>query len=207
MLAMGNPLHHSSLEDSNSEHSSAPSYTSSPCQEFLAEPEQLCQAQHRNHYSNHISLSYVPHSSYKNTSAQISPRLYRGYIDEGRGHDMDLSRMYIKRQPSSCTNGHYEYCYEDAPLYQQRGRLIPSHLKLSWVPSLQEYPQHPSRALPPQVVSDELISWHQRCQLQPRSLDRQGAVCIWNLPLHESPLSHQHDFYDQVKYLILLLMV
>lgn len=199
MLAMGNPLRDSSLEDSNSEHSSAPSSTSSPCQELLAEPEQLCQAQHRYQYSNSISLSYGPHCSYKDTLTQISPRLHRGCIDEGRGHDINLSRMYIKHQLSSCTNGHYEDYYKEAPLYQQRGRLISSHMKLSRVPSLKEYPQHPSRALPPQVVSGELISWHQRCQLQPRSLNRQGTVCIWNLPLRESPLSHQHDFYDQVK--------
>ncbi|XP_026791390.1 innate immunity activator b isoform X2 [Pangasianodon hypophthalmus] len=197
-LAVGNPVHHSSSEDSNSEHSSAPSYTSSPCQELLAEPEQLCQAQHRYHYSNHSSPSYVTHRYYKNSSAQLSPKLYRGYIDEGRGHDMDLSRMYIRHQPSPCINGHYEYWYEEPPLYQQGGRLIPHHLKLSRAPSLKEYPQHQSRALPRQVVSDELKSWHQRCQLRPRSLDRQGAVRIRNLPLHESPLSHHHDIYDQV---------
>lgn len=197
-LAMGNPVHHSSSEDSNSEHSSGPSYTSSPCQELLAESEHLCQAQNRYHYSNHMSQSYITHSYYKNSSAQFVPRLYRGYIDERRCHDMDLSRMYIRRQLSPCKNGHYEYYYEEAPLYQQGGRLFPHHLKLSRAPSLKDYPQHPSRALPRQVVSDELKSWHQRCQLRPQSLDRQGAGCIQNLPLHEFPLS-QHDFYDQVK--------
>ncbi|KAF4094064.1 hypothetical protein AMELA_G00008970 [Ameiurus melas] len=198
MLAKGNPLYHSSLEDRNSEQSLAPSYTSSPCQVLLAEPEQLCQAQHRHNCSNHISLSYVTHSYHNNSSAQLSPRLYRGYIDEGRGHDMDLSRTRIRRQPSPCSNGHYAYWHEEVPLYQQGGRLIPHHLKLSRAPSFKEYPQHPSRALPRQVVSDELKSWHQRCHLRPQSLDRQGSVHIRNRPLHELPFSHHHDFYDQI---------
>ncbi|KAK3536871.1 hypothetical protein QTP86_027007 [Hemibagrus guttatus] len=197
-LPMGNPLYHSSSEDSNSEHSSAPSYTSSPCQELLAEPEKLCHAQPRHHYPNHISLSYVTHSYSKSCLAQLSPRLYRAYIDEGRGYDMDLSRRYLRHQPSPCPSGHYEHWYEEAPLYRQRGRLIPCQLKLSRAPSLKEYPQHPGRALPRQVVSDELKSWHQRCQLRPRSLDRQGAVRIQNLPLQESPLSHHQDYFDQV---------
>lgn len=200
IFAMGNPVHHSSSEDSNSEHSSAPSYKSLSCQELLAEPEHLCHTQHRYHYTKHISQSYY----YKNSSAQLSPRLYRGYINEVQGHDMDLSRMYIRHHPSPCIRSQYKYWYEEAPLYQQEGRLIPHHLKLTRAPSLKEYPQHPSRALPRQVVSDELKSWHQRCQLRPQSLDRQG---IQNLPLHESPHSHQHNFYDQVKYLILLFMV
>lgn len=203
---MGNPLHQSSSEDSNSEHSSFSSYTNSPCQELLAEPEQLCHAQHRYHCSNHISLSYVTQSCYKNSLAQLSPRLYRAYIDEGRGHDLEMKRIYNRRQPIPCPSDHYEYWYEEAPQNQQRGRLIPCHLKLSRAPSLREYPQHPGRALPRQVVSEELKSWHQRCQLRPRSLDRQGAVRPRNLPLHESPLSHQQDFYNQVKYLILILV-
>ncbi|KAI5093525.1 hypothetical protein C0J45_16663 [Silurus meridionalis] len=197
VMSMGNPLHYSSSEDSCSEHSLATSYNSSPCQELLAEPDQLCQAQHRYQYSNHISMPYITHSYY-NSTTQLSPRLYRGYVDEGTGHDMDLSRIYIRRHPSPCTSGHYEYRYEGAPLYQQGGRRIPHNLKLSRAPSLKEYPQHPSRTLPRQVVSHELKSWHQRCQLRPRSLDRQGAVRSRNMPLHESPLSHQHDFFDQV---------
>lgn len=187
---MGNALHHSSSEDSNSEHSSAPSYTSSPCQELMSEPDQLCQSPHRYHCSNHIAQSYLTHSYYKNSSALFFPSLYRGYIDEGRAHDMELSSMYIRRQHCPCNNKYY---YEESP----GGRLTPRHLELSRAPSLREYPQHPSRALPRQVISDELKSWHERSQLRPQSL--QGAVYMPNL--RDSPLS-QHDFCDQVPNII-----
>lgn len=201
MQDMGNPLHHSDTRGNNSKHSSASSSTSLSCQELLTEPEQLCQTQHKCHYSNQILPSCITHTYYKNFSTQCSPRLYRRHIEEERGHNMDLSRMYIRCQPSPCNNGHYEYWCKEAPLYQQGSRLIPHHLKLSRAPSLREYPQHSSSALPRQVVSDELKSWHQRCQLRPQSLDRQSAVCIPNLPFHESPLS---NISDQVKDFILL---
>ncbi|XP_060713748.1 innate immunity activator b isoform X2 [Tachysurus vachellii] len=197
-LPMGSQLHHSSAEESNFEHSLTPIYTGSPCQELLDEPEQLCHTQHRYHYPNHISLSYVTHTYSKNPLAQISPRLYRAHIDEGRGYDMEWSRMDLRRQPSPCPSVHYEQWYNEVPLYQQQDRLIPCHLKLSRAPSFKEYPRHPGKALPRQVVTDELKSWHQRCQLRPRSLDRQCAVRIRNLPLHDSPLSHQQANHDQV---------
>ncbi|KAG9260473.1 innate immunity activator protein isoform X1 [Astyanax mexicanus] len=208
-LATPNPMYHDSSEDSNSEHSSAPSYMSSPCQDHSFELQrQACQS-HQSHYRYHypsptdhyIPQPYSPLSHYKTPPPQLSPNYYRGYMDEGRSHDMDMSRMYIRPQPPpSCANGHYEYWYEEAPphpLYRQ----IPAHVKLSRAPSLREYPHHPSRGLPRQVVSEELKSWHQRSQLRPprpRSLDRhrQGAVRVRTLPGQESPLPRQHGFHD-----------
>ncbi|KAL7837344.1 hypothetical protein SRHO_G00270550 [Serrasalmus rhombeus] len=204
-LAMGNPMYYSSSEDSNSEHSSTLSYVCSPCQEHPAELQRPYQAQYRYHYTslpdNYIPQPYMPLSHYKNSSPQLSSSFHRGFVDEGRGHEMDMSRMYMRHQPPpSCTNGHYEYWYEEAPPHQVY-RPVPPHLKLSRAPSLREYPHHPSRGLPRQVVSEELKSWHQRSQLRPprpRSLDRhrQGAVRFKNLPGHESPLSQQHSFQE-----------
>ncbi|XP_072521995.1 innate immunity activator b [Salminus brasiliensis] len=205
-LAVGNPMYHDSSEDSNSEHSSAPSYISSPCQEHSFELQRPSQSHYRYHYSspadNYIPQSYIPLSHYKSPSPQLSPSFYRGYVDDGRGHDIDMNRMYIRPQPPpACTNGHYEYWYEEAPPHPLC-RPIPPHVKLSRAPSLREYPHHPSRGLPRQVVSEQLKSWHQRSQLRPprpRSLDRhrQGAVRVRNLPGHESPLPHQHGFQEQ----------
>lgn len=210
-FSMGNPMYLSSSEDSNSEHSSTPSYISSPCLEYPAELP--CHYQYRYHCTsppdNYSPQSYIPLSSYKNSSPQFSPNVYRGYVDEGRGRDIDMSRMYMRHQPPPpCQNGQFEYWYEEVPPHQLC-RPVPPHVKLSRAPSLREYPQHPSRGLPRQVVSEELKSWHQRSQLRPprpRSLDRQrqGAVRCRNLPGQESPLSQQHGYHEQqVKYLAL----
>uniref|UniRef100_A0A4W4EXC1 Cytohesin Ubiquitin Protein Inducing domain-containing protein n=1 Tax=Electrophorus electricus TaxID=8005 RepID=A0A4W4EXC1_ELEEL len=210
-LAMGNPLYSSSCEDSSSEHSSTPSHVSSPCLEYPTVLQIPCQDHYRYHYSSHtdshMPQSYVPLSYYKNSSPQLSPSIYT-YVDEGRGNEVDMDRMYIRHQlPPSCNNTHYEYWYDEAPPHQQLCRLIPPHVKVSRTPSLREYPHHPNKGLPRQVVSEELKSWHQRSQLRtprPHSLDRhrQGAMRFRNTPGRESPLSQQHSFQEQqVKYI------
>ncbi|XP_062842596.1 innate immunity activator b isoform X2 [Trichomycterus rosablanca] len=197
------PLYYSGSDDSSSEHSSTSSYISSSTKEPSAELERLCQAQYTYHYPNYISQSYLPpsYNIQQNPSPQPPSSFYRGYADEGRSPymDMDMERIYFGHQfPTPHTNGHG---YDEAPLQPQAHRPIPSHLKLSRAPSLRDYPQHPSRALPRQVVSDELKSWHQRCQLRPRrpcSLDRHRQGAVLNVPGRESPLSQQHGFHKQV---------
>ncbi|XP_076860555.1 innate immunity activator b [Brachyhypopomus gauderio] len=205
-LAMGNPLYYSSCEDSGSEHSSTTSYISSPCLEYPAELQIPCQDHYGYHYASHtdshMPQTYVPLSYYKSPSPQFSPSIYT-YMDDGRGIDVDVGGIYSRYPPSpSCSNGHYDYWYDEAPPHQQLCRLMPPHVKVSRAPSLREYPHHPNRGLPRQVVSEELKSWHQRSQLRtprPRSLDRhrQGAVRFRNTAGRESPLSLQHSFQEQ----------
>ncbi|XP_073681979.1 innate immunity activator b [Garra rufa] len=205
-LNLGNPMYYSSSEDSNSEHS-VQSYASSPCQEH---PGELPWA-HQSHYGyQYASINDVPQRCspthfYKNSQYQSSPSFSRGYVEDGWGHplEMDSGRAYISHQapsPVYPSNGHYEYYYSEAlPSPQRSCRLLPAHVKLSRAPSLREYPHHPSRGLPRQVVSEELKSWHQRNQLRPHSLDRnRGAVRIRNVPGQESPLSlSQHHRYQE----------
>ncbi|XP_042590081.1 innate immunity activator protein-like isoform X1 [Cyprinus carpio] len=211
-LNVGNPLYYSSSEDSNSEHS-VQSYTSSPCQEHPGELPWPYQPQYGYQYTsfndNHIPQRCSPTHFYKNGQYQSSPSFSRGYVEDGWGHplEMDSGRLsYISHQapsPVYSSNGHYEYCYSEAlPSQQGSCRLLPAHVKLSRAPSLREYPHHPNRGLPRQVVSEELKSWHQRNQLRPprpRSLDRnrQGALRIRNPPGQESPLSQHHRFQEQ----------
>ncbi|XP_051767737.1 innate immunity activator b [Ctenopharyngodon idella] len=209
-LNVRNPVYYSSSEDSNSEHS-VQSYASSPCQEYPGEPPWPYQTQYGYHYSSladsHVPQRCSPTHFYKNPQYQSSPSFSREYMQDGWGHplEMDSGRSYISHQapsPVYSSNGHYEYCCSEAFPPQQRScRLLPAHVKLSRAPSLREYPHHPSRGLPRQVVSEELKSWHQRSQLRPQSLDRnrQGALRIRNAPGRESPLSlsQHHRFQEQ----------
>lgn len=206
-LNVGNPYNCSSSEDSNSEHS-VQSYASSPCLEHPGELPWPYQPQYGYQYAsladNHASQRYSPTSFYKNYQHQSSPSFPRGYVEDGWGHplDMDTGRSYMSHQAPSpvYSNGHYEYYYNEAP--QRSCRVLPAHVRLSRAPSLREYPHHPTRGLPRQVVSEELKSWHQRSQSpRPSSLDRnrQGALRIRNVPGQESPLSlpHHRMFQEQ----------
>lgn len=207
-LNVGNPVYCSSSEDSNSEHSFQ-SYASSPCQEHPGELPWPYQPQYAYQYSsladNHVSQRYSPTSFYKNYPPQSSPSFSRGYVEDRWGHplDMDTGRSYMSHQAPSpvYSNGHYEYYYNEAP--QRSCRVLPAHVRLSRAPSLREYPHHPTIALPRQVVSEELKSWHQRSQRRsprPSSLDRnrQGAIRFRSAPGQESPLSlPQHRMFQE----------
>ncbi|XP_041747647.2 innate immunity activator protein-like isoform X1 [Coregonus clupeaformis] len=207
-----NPIYNSNseTEDSNSEHS-ALSYTSSPCHEMPCDLPRQCQPTYRYQHSspnnNHGPMAYPPGPGfYQNHQHQSTPSFHRGYYDHGiYPSEMDMARLYHGPLPP-CHSSRYEHWYEEAPVHPQRALTpLPPHIRLSRAPSLREYPHHPSRGFPHhpsrgfprQVVNEELKSWHQRNQFRPRSLDRQVADRVRNVPGCESPLSHHHKYPEQ----------
>ncbi|XP_056629259.1 innate immunity activator protein [Triplophysa dalaica] len=67
----------------------------------------------------------------------------------------------------------------------------PPYNKVVRTTSLREYPNHPARVLPRDVVSGELKSWHQKNNLvlpRPCSLERQGSI---RMKRPEPPPYHQ----------------
>ncbi|KAL0978234.1 hypothetical protein UPYG_G00167810 [Umbra pygmaea] len=205
--AFGNHIYHSSseTEDSSSEHS-APSYTSSPGREVPCESPRQCQPAYRPQHSidkphnNHGQLAYPSGPGFYLQPPQQHPSFHRGYYDDGVGYlPEDMARLYHGLQPP-CHSSRYDYWCEEAPVHTQRSvRLLPTHVRVSRAPSLREYSHHTSRGLPRQVVNEELKSWHQRNQFRPRSLDRQGAVRVRNIPGSESPLPQHHSYHEQAQ--------
>ncbi|XP_072537014.1 innate immunity activator protein isoform X2 [Salminus brasiliensis] len=70
----------------------------------------------------------------------------------------------------------------------------PPYSRLARAPSLKEYPNHPSRLLPRDVVANDLKSWHQKniageMKLQP--LQRHGSMRAKRSPNQEPPPYHQ----------------
>ncbi|XP_062323609.1 innate immunity activator b isoform X1 [Osmerus eperlanus] len=196
----GNPMYHSGSEDSSSEHS-APSYAGSLCQEVPCQP--TYQHLHSSPNNNQAPLPYSGPGFYQNSKNQSSPSIHREYYEDGivYPHDMVMGRGYYC-QPAQSPSTRYEHWYEGPPVYPPQAlRPLPHHVRLSRAPSLREYSHHLSRGLPRQVVNDELKSWHQRNQFReprPRSLDRQGAIRVKNIPDLESPLAQHHMFQEQV---------
>ncbi|KAI1890512.1 hypothetical protein AGOR_G00154460 [Albula goreensis] len=210
-MGLGNMVYQSSSEDSNSEHS-APSYTSSPCQEYPVEMAKPCPAAYGYHYAGHPNggpMSFTGPSFYKNPMHQSSPSFYREYVEEDMGYppEMDMGRLYLGPPPAPGPPSRCDYWYEDIPP-RHALRPLPPHARLARAPSLRDYPHpHPhahqyyhSRGPPRDLVSEGLKSWHQRSQQRaprPRSLDRQGAVRVRRVPEQDSPLSHQHQQHNE----------
>ncbi|XP_036386221.1 innate immunity activator b isoform X1 [Megalops cyprinoides] len=194
-MDVGNPLYHSSSEDSSSEHS-AHSYASSSCFEYPAEVAKPCPSPYRYRYAGHHNgpMAFTGPSFYKNPMHQSTPSFYSQYLEEGMGYppEVDMRRLHLGPPPS-------QHWYEEAPL-QPVLRPLPAHARLARAPSLREHPHHHhSRGLPRDIVSEGLKSWHQRHQRtpRPRSLDRQGAVRLKSVQEQDSPTALLHQQQKQ----------
>lgn len=179
-------------EDSNSEHSFA-SYNSSPCQELLCDSPVQHQSSPRGSYASQPS-PWQPNSFYHNSQHQSSPGFHKAYGPQDfvpYPPDMELGRSYCT-QRSPCPHSRYGYWHQDAfvahhqraprPFPPNPPRLSPSP-RPDW-----ERSHYQSGGLSPQLVSEQLKSWHQRSQLRTprsRSLDRQGAVRLKHLPTQQ----------------------
>uniref|UniRef100_A0A4W5QV63 Innate immunity activator a n=1 Tax=Hucho hucho TaxID=62062 RepID=A0A4W5QV63_9TELE len=202
-------LYQSSSEDSSSEHS-VPSYTSSPSRDNHIDREgpapteipKLCPPPYGFHYGAKSPTSPAFNGSnspsfYKNNNQhQSSPSLRRRMAEEGHcsplspqdldsplGRDLYLSPSKAP-QPQ---HGHWQQEGQGPPPSSPRRvlKLPLPYTHLVRTPSLREYPEHPARVLPREMVSEELKSWHQRNQFQnqfqksrPGSLERQGSFRV-----------------------------
>ncbi|XP_048111499.1 innate immunity activator protein-like [Alosa alosa] len=193
-VGVGNPLYHSSSEDSASEHLGAHDpVTNSPPAYGHPDPYGHNPNDRYAHPPND-RYAHPPNGFYRNPQHQSTPTFSRGCPPHGRAYAPEAGR--------------HDYWYEPAPV------TLPAHVRVSRAPSLREYPAHhppchPAHhpalhpALPRQLVSEQLKSWHQRQQLQrpsrPRSLDRhrQGALRIRNSTGRDSPLALQPRRLDQ----------
>ncbi|XP_075880586.1 innate immunity activator b [Nelusetta ayraudi] len=203
-------LHYASRagsEDSNSEHSFA-SYNSSPCRELLCDSPVQHQSSPRGSYAPQPSPRQ-PNNFYHNSRHQSSPCFHKAYSPEEvvvYPPDVDLARGYYA-QRSPCPPSRYGYWHQDAAVsHHQRAQrpFPPNPLRLSPSPRPEwERPRYQSGGggLSPQLVSEQLKSWHRRSQLttpRSRSLDRQGAVRLKHLPSQQPSGYQSHKYAEQV---------
>ncbi|CAL8339477.1 unnamed protein product [Merluccius merluccius] len=195
----GNYGNQANSEDSNSEHSST-SRTSSICQEQQCEFPNARQYQHPNPMGQHGPPVFQSPGFYQNSRYQSSPSFNRGRYSEDVAYalDLDMARGYHGLQAPP---NRRDYMYAEAPGPPMMApRRAPQEVRLSRSPSLWEPQHYRANGLPRQVVNDQLKSWHQRNQFRgprPRSLDRQGAVRVKNVPDWMSPLSQNQRYQEQ----------
>lgn len=195
---------HASSEDSNSEHSFT-SYNSSPCQELPGDlPKQYQPTYtHSGQVGSYGPQAFPRTGFYHNPRHQSSPSFHKAYYHEEMVYPpgLDLARSYYSKQAPCSPNG-YEYWYKDAAVPLQRAqRHLPPDVRLSPSPAQWEHPHYHANGVSQQVVSEQLKSWHRRSQLKPprsRSLDRQGAVRVKNMPPRD-PACYQNHYQQQVR--------
>uniref|UniRef100_A0A3P8Y332 Cytohesin Ubiquitin Protein Inducing domain-containing protein n=1 Tax=Esox lucius TaxID=8010 RepID=A0A3P8Y332_ESOLU len=220
-------VYQSSSEDSSSEHS-APSYTGSPCRgrdrdqdrEGPAPTEipKLCPPPYGFHYGAQSPNGHVingpnrPGGFYNNSQHQSSPSLRRRGPEEHpcsplppQGRDSPGENGLCTALPGAPQPRQRQEGQGPPPAFTRRVlKPPPPYTRLVRTPSLREYPNHPARVLPREMVSEELRSWHQRNHFQnqsqnqfqmsrPCSLERQGSFRI------KSPASAHLPPYMQVR--------
>lgn len=185
---------HAGSEDSNSEHSYT-SYKSSPCPEL---PYQSTLT-HPSPVACYGPPAIPWNGFYHNSRYQSSPKFHRGYHNEEMVYPphLDLARSYYAQQVP-CNQNRYEY----SAVPNHRGqRPLPPNPRLSPSPAKYDSPHHRPNSISPQVVNEQLKSWHRRSQHKAprsRSLDRQGAIRLKNTPGQEATYYQNQKYNEQV---------
>ncbi|XP_054473215.1 innate immunity activator b [Anoplopoma fimbria] len=204
LLPAVNYGNHVNSEDSNSEHSFT-SYNSSPCHELPCDlPKQYQSAlPHPGPVGSYGPQAHPRTGYYLNPRLQSGSSFHKSYYNEEMVYqnDLDLARGYSAQQ-APCPSNRYEYYYKEAVVPHQRAqRPLPPDIRIPPSPVQWDHPHYRSNGLPPQVVNEQLKSWHWRSQLKSprsRSLDRQGAVRVKNISTREATFHQNQNYHEQV---------
>ncbi|XP_016086615.1 uncharacterized protein C1orf106 homolog [Sinocyclocheilus grahami] len=134
----------------------------------------------------------------------LVPGPNRVKISNGTPLQADMARLQL-RQNSQSDAVHTNKPQQVEVISPKRMlKPPPPYTKVVRTTSLREYPNHPSRVLPRDVVSGELKTWHQKTNIiisKPRSLERQGSIRI-KRPV--PPPYHQIPSHKQVSQKVIL---
>lgn len=196
-------LYQCSSEDSSSELSIS-SYSSSSSRETTAEAPKPCPPPYGYHRTapNKGPSQLNTHSTLKNNNKN-PPNLVTGLnrvkISNGTPLQADMARLQLGQNSQSDPLHTNKPQQVKVTSPKRMLKLPPPYTKVVRTTSLREYPNHPSRVLPLDVVSGELKTWHQKNNVfisKPRSLERQGSIRIKR---PEPPPYHQVPSHKQVK--------
>ncbi|XP_016315214.1 uncharacterized protein C1orf106 homolog [Sinocyclocheilus anshuiensis] len=201
-------LYQCSSEDSSSELSIS-SYSSSSSRETTTEAPKPYPPPYGYHRTapNKGPSQLNTYSTLKNNNKNpphLVPGPNRVKISNGTPLQADMARLQL-RQNSQSDPVHTNKPQQVEVISPKRMlKPPPPYTKVVRTTSLREYPNHPSRVLPRDVVSGELKTWHQKNNIvisKPRSLERQGSIRI-KRPV--PPPYHQIPSHKQVSQKVIL---
>lgn len=200
-------LYQCSSEDSSSEHSIS-SYSSSSSRELPSEITKACPPPYGFHCATQNksqgqrpSINILPKNN-QTMNKQINKTTVTSSCQNNNRDRMLSERKLNLALTSVSTNkqqveGISPKCMLKPP---------PPYHRLARTPSLKEYPNHPSRLLPREVVTNDLKAWHERNnagEIKRQPLERHGSMRAKRSPDQEPPPYHQIPSQRQVKTSIL----
>ncbi|KTF94216.1 hypothetical protein cypCar_00021142 [Cyprinus carpio] len=201
-------LYQCSSEDSSSELSIS-SYSSSSSRETTTEAPKPCPPPYGYHRTTpNKGLSQLnTHSTLKNNNKNpphLVPGPSRLKISNGTLLQADMARLQLRENSQSDPVHTNKPQQVEVTSPKRMLKPPPPYTKVVRTMSLREYPNHPSRVLPRDVVSGELKTWHQKNNIvisKPHSLERQGSIRIKR---PEPPPYHQIPSHKQVSQKVIL---
>uniref|UniRef100_A0A8C2KNY9 Innate immunity activator a n=1 Tax=Cyprinus carpio TaxID=7962 RepID=A0A8C2KNY9_CYPCA len=201
-------LYQCSSEDSSSELSIS-SYSSSSSRETTTEAPKPCPPPYGYHRTTpNKGLSQLnTHSTLKNNNKNpphLVPGPSRLKISNGTLLQADMARLQLRENSQSDPVHTNKPQQVEVTSPKRMLKPPPPYTKVVRTTSLREYPNHPSRVLPRDVVSGELKTWHQKNNLvisKSHSLERQGSIRIKR---PEPPPYHQIPSHKQVSQKVIL---
>ncbi|XP_051524386.1 innate immunity activator protein-like [Myxocyprinus asiaticus] len=204
-------LYQCSSEDSSSELSIS-SFSSSSSRETTTEAPKPCPPPYGYHRTtpsqsqSQLSAHRPPKNNNNLPHHVTSPN--RVKVTNGASLEADMGRLQLGPNSQLGTACNYKPTNKPQQVEvtspKQMLKPPPPYIKVVRTTSLKEYPSHPSRALPRDVLSGELKSWHQKNNIgvfRPRSLERQGSIRIKR---PEPPPYHQIPSHKQAPQKVIL---
>ncbi|XP_067249810.1 innate immunity activator protein [Chanodichthys erythropterus] len=202
-------LYQCSSEDSSSELSIS-SYSSSSSRETTTEAPKPCPPPYGYHRTapNKAPGQLNTNSPPKNNNNNNPPHLMAGpsqvKINNRTPLQADMGRLQLGPNSQSGTIHSNKPRQVEVTSPKRILKPPPPYTKVVRTTSLREYPNHPSRVLPREMVSGELKTWHQKNNLavsKHRSLERQGS---FRIKRPEPPPYHQIPSQKPVSQKVIL---
>ncbi|XP_059378795.1 innate immunity activator protein-like isoform X2 [Carassius carassius] len=201
-------LYQCSSEDSSSELSIS-SYSSSSSRETTTEAPKPCPPPYGYHRTSpNKGLGQLnSHSTLKNNNnnpPHLLPRTNQVKTSNGTPLQVNIGRLQLG--PNSQSDPVHTKKPQQVQVTSPKRMLKPPppYTKVARTMSLREYPNHPGRVLPREVISGELKTWHQKNNIaisKPRSLERQGS---FRIKRPEPPPYDHIPFHKQVSQKVIL---
>ncbi|KAG7332434.1 hypothetical protein KOW79_004268 [Hemibagrus wyckioides] len=204
-------LYQCSSEDSSSEHSIS-SYSSSSSHELMSEVTKACPPPYgfrrttpNNSQDQRFTNNILPKNNQTvnkqiNKPTVISPH-------QNNSHDRILPERDIRKLNLDLTSPHTNKQQVEVTSPKRVLKPPPPYHRLGRTPSLKEYPNHPSRLLPRDVVTNDLRAWHERNnvgEIKHLPLQRHGSMRIKRTPDQQPPPYHQIQSQRQIPQKVIL---
>uniref|UniRef100_A0A8B9LPA4 Cytohesin Ubiquitin Protein Inducing domain-containing protein n=2 Tax=Astyanax mexicanus TaxID=7994 RepID=A0A8B9LPA4_ASTMX len=214
-------LYQCSSEDSSSEHSIS-SYSSSSSRDSAPETGKACPPPYgyyrtpQNKAQGQRAAPNLPKNNLlrpSNNQSQGNNQLQGNNQSQGNNQERmpleaEISRINLnKTLPADSGNQNKPQPAEATSPKRVLKPPPPPYSRLARAPSLKEYPNHPTRLLPRDVVANDLKTWHQKNiagEMKPQPLQRHGSMRVKRSPNQEPPPYHQLQTLRQVSQKVII---